>query len=60
MGFIKDMFSSPKPPPAINYGQLSQDQSALDEKSMRLQTALSRPDLVTPYSTTTFRETGPD
>jgi len=60
MGFIRDMFSSPKPPPPVNYGQISRDQSALDEKSMRLQTALSRPDLVTPYSTTTFRETGPD
>jgi hypothetical protein len=60
MGFIRDMFSSPEPPPPINYGQLRQDQQVLDEDAARLQTALSRPDLVTPYSTTTFRETGPD
>ncbi|MAH48440.1 hypothetical protein CMI37_21625 [Candidatus Pacearchaeota archaeon] len=60
MGFIRDMFSSPDPPPPINYGQLQQDQQVLDEDAARLQTALSRPDLVTPYSTTTFRETAPD
>ena len=60
MGFIRDMFSSPEPPPPVNYGQLRQDQSAVDRESARLQTALSRPDLVTPYSTTTFRETSPD
>jgi len=60
MGFIRDLFSSPKPPPPINYGQLQQDQQVLDEDAARLQTALSRPDLVTPYSTTTFRETAPD
>ena len=60
MGFIKDLFSSPKPPPPINYGQLRQDQQQVDREAARLQTQLSRPDLVTPYSTTTFRETSPD
>jgi len=60
MGFIKDLFSSPEPPPPINFGQLQQDQRGLDEEAARRQTALSRPDLVTPYSTTTFRETAPD
>ena len=60
MGFIRDMFSSPEPPPPINFGQLQQDQRGLDEEAARRQTALSRPDLVTPYSTTTFRETAPD
>jgi hypothetical protein len=54
------MFSSPEPPPPINFGQLQQDQRGLDEEAARRQTALSRPDLVTPYSTTTFRETAPD
>ena len=60
MGFIRDMFSSPEPPPPVDYGQLRQDQSVVDRESARLQTALSRPDMVTPYSTTTFRETSPD
>jgi hypothetical protein len=60
MGFIRDLFSSPDPPPPINYGQLRQDQQQIDRESARLQTQLSRPDLVTPYSTTTFRETSPD
>jgi len=60
MGFIRDMFSSPEPPPPVNYGQLRQDQQAVDREAARLQTALSRPDMVTPYSTTTFRETAPD
>lgn len=60
MGFIRDLFSSPEPPPPINFGQLQQDQRGLDEEAARRQTALSRPDLVTPYSTTTFRETAPD
>jgi len=60
MGFIRDMFSSPEPPPPVNYGQLRQDQQAVDRESARLQTQLSRPDMVTPYSTTTFRETSPD
>tara|TARA_R100000315_G_scaffold17302_1_gene6078 strand:- start:5642 stop:6703 length:1062 start_codon:yes stop_codon:yes gene_type:complete len=60
MGFIRDLFSSPEPPPPINYGQLRQDQQQVDREAARLQTRLSRPDLVTPYSTTTFRETGPD
>ena len=60
MGFIRDIFSSPEPPPPINYGQLTRDQQTADRESARLQTQLSRPDLVTPYSTTTFRETGPD
>ena len=60
MGFIRDMFSSPEPPPPVDYGQLRQDQQSVDRESARLQTALSRPDMVTPYSTTTFRETSPD
>ena len=60
MGFIRDIFSSPQAPPPIDYGQLAQNQAGLDEDALRLQTNLSRPDMVTPYSTTTFRETGPD
>mgnify|MGYP003646549409 FL=1 len=60
MGFIRDMFSSPKAPAPIDYGQLARNQAVLDKDTLRLQTNLSRPDMVTPYSTTTFRETGPD
>jgi len=60
MGFISNLFSSPKPPPPIDYGRIGAQQQVANEEAVRLGAKLGRPDVVTPYSTTTFRETSPD
>jgi hypothetical protein len=60
MGFIRDLFSSPEPPPPVDYGAIGQQQTEANVEASRLQARLSRPDVVSPYSTTTFRETEPD
>jgi hypothetical protein len=60
MGFIKDIFSSPSPPPPINFGAIGQQQQAANVDAARIGARLARPDVVTPFATTTFRETAPD
>jgi hypothetical protein len=60
MGFIKDIFSSPKPPPPVDFGAIGQQQAASNLETARVGARLARPDVVTPFSTTTFRETAPD
>ena len=60
MGFIRDLFSSPEPPPPVDYGAIGEQQQAANVEAARLGARLSRPDVVTPYQTTTFRETAPD
>ena len=60
MGFIKDIFSSPSPPPPVNFGAIGQQQQAANVDAARIGARLARPDVVTPFSTTTFRETAPD
>ena len=60
MGFIKDIFSSPKPPPPVDFGAVGQAQAAQNIETARVGARLARPDVVTPFSTTTFRETAPD
>ena len=60
MGFIKDIFSSPKPPPPVDFGAIGQQQAATNLETARVGARLARPDIVTPFSTTTFRETAPD
>jgi hypothetical protein len=60
MGFISDLFSSPKPPPPVDYGAVGQQQAATNVETARIGARLARPDVVTPYSTTTYRETAPD
>jgi hypothetical protein len=60
MGFIKDIFSSPKPPPPVDFGAVGQAQAAQNIETARVGARLARPDIVTPFSTTTFRETAPD
>ena len=60
MGFISDLFSSPKPPPPVDFGAVGRAQSAENSAVARLGAKLARPDVVTPYTTTTFRETSPD
>ena len=60
MGFIRDLFSSPKAPPPVDYGAVGQQQAATNVETARIGARLARPDVVTPYTTTTFRETAPD
>jgi hypothetical protein len=60
MGFISDLFSSPKPPPPVDFGAVGQQQAATNLETARIGARLARPDVVTPYSTTTYRETAPD
>jgi hypothetical protein len=60
MGFIRDIFSSPKPPPPVDFGAVGQAQAAQNIETARVGARLARPDVVTPYTTTTFRETAPD
>ena len=60
MAFIRDMFSSPDAPPPVDYGAIGQQQEAANVEAARVGARLARPDLVTPYSTTTFRESAPD
>ena len=60
MGFIRDLFSSPNPPPPVDYGAIGQQQNTANLESARLGAQLARPDVVSPYQTTTFRETEPD
>ena len=60
MGFIRDIFSSPEPPPPVDFGDIGQQQAATNVETARIGARLARPDVVTPYTTTTYRETAPD
>jgi hypothetical protein len=60
MGFIRDMFSSPSVPPPVDYGNIGEQQTAANIEAARVRARLARPDVVSPYQTTTFRETAPD
>jgi hypothetical protein len=60
MGFIRDIFSSPEPPPPVDFGAVGQQQAAQNVETARVGARLARPDIVTPYTTTTYRETAPD
>jgi len=60
MGFIRDLFSSPEPPAPVDYGAIGEQQQAANLEAARVGARLARPDVVTPYQTTTFRETAPD
>ena len=60
MGFIRDLFSSPDPPPPVDFDAIGQQQAATNLETARIGARLARPDVVTPYSTTTYRETAPD
>ena len=54
MGFISDLFSSPKPPPPVDFGDVGQQQAATNVETARIGARLARPDVVTPYTTTTL------
>ena len=56
MGFIKDIFSSPKPPPPPDYEEIGQQQKEANVEAVRLGARLKRPDIFTPEGTTTWAE----
>ena len=60
MGFIRNLFSSPQMPAPVDYGAIGQEQAVANIEAARVGAQLARPDVATPYSTTTFRETAPD
>jgi len=60
MGFIKNIFSSPSPPPPINIGAIGEQQAEANLEAARVGARLARPDTVSPYQTTTYQEYEPD
>jgi hypothetical protein len=60
MGFLRNLFSSPSAPPPINFGAIGAQQSAENLEAARLGARLGRPDIISPYQTTTFQEYEPD
>jgi hypothetical protein len=60
MSFIKNLFSSPKPPPVPNAGAIASAQGAANEGVARTQASLNRADTYTPYGSVTFEDLGDD
>ena len=60
MGFITDLFQNPQAPSSPDYTNVAQQQGQLNRDAARFGSQLNRPDTVTPFSTSTFRETAPD
>lgn len=58
--FIKDMFSSPTAPRAVDPNALIGAQTAASAESARLQAKLNRPDTYTPFGSVTFEDLGDD
>ena len=58
MGFIRDIFSSPSPPPAVNFQQVGKDQTAANRETALLSAQIARPDVVTPYQTSRYLDIG--
>ena len=60
MSFIKNMFSTPTPPPAPNPGAIAAAQGAANEGVARTTARLNRADTYTPYGSVTFQDQGDD
>ena len=60
MGFIKNLFSNPKPPPPPDYEAIGEQQQEANVEAVRLGARLKRPDIYTPEGTTTWGEPSPD
>lgn len=58
MGFIRDIISPPSPPPPINYQQVGEQQAAENRESALLSAQIARPDVATPYQTSTYQSIG--
>jgi len=56
MSFMKNLFSSPEPPPVPNPGAIAAAQGAANEGVARTQARLNRADTYTPYGSVTFEE----
>jgi len=60
MGFIKDFFSSPSPPPAPDYAGAATAQGAANVETARVEGRMNRPDVFSPYDQTTVTDLGND
>ena len=60
MSFIKNMFSTPTPPPVPNAGQIAAAQGAANEDVARTTARLNRADTYTPFGSVTFTDQGDD
>jgi hypothetical protein len=60
MGFLRHLFSNPSAPPPVNFGAIGAQQSAENLEAARLGARLARPDIISPWQTTTFQEYEPD
>ena len=60
MAFIRNLFSNPSAPPPINYGAVGAQQALENQEAARLNARLARPDIISPWQTTTFQEYEPD
>ena len=60
MAFIKDFFSSPKPPPAPDYTGAATAQGAANVETARVEGRMNRPDVFSPYDQTTVTDLGND
>jgi hypothetical protein len=60
MSFIKDFFSSPKPPAAPDYTGAAQAQGAANVETARVEGRMNRPDVFSPYDQTLVTDLGND
>ena len=60
MGFIKDFFSSPRPPPAPDYTGAARAQGAANVETARVEGRMNRPDVYSPYDQTLVTDLGND
>ena len=58
MGFIKDFFSSPKPPPAPDYAGAARAQGAANVETAIVEGTMNRPDIFSPYDVTRWTDVG--
>ena len=60
MGFVKNFFSPPKPPPAPDYAGAARAQGAANIETARLEGRMNRPDVFSPYDVTRVTDIGDD
>jgi len=58
MGFIKDFFSSAKPPAAPDYAGAARAQGAANVETAIVEGTMNRPDVYSPYDMTTWTDVG--
>ena len=60
MSFLKNIFSSPKPPPAPDYAGAARAQGAANVETARVEGRMNRPDVYSPYDQTIVTDLGDD